>query len=117
LFNVWVANQLTQSVVEATLNGSTISLLTPGQGAAYGTVGAAYRIGFQHNVSGSIGIAVDPSGNVWIANTTTGSTAYTNQAGGTTNDGNSVTVVVGAAGPVITPLALAVKSNKLGTKP
>jgi hypothetical protein len=114
--NAWIGNQSTASVVEATLSGSTITFLTPGQGGNYGT-GAAYGIGFQHNVSSSLGIAVDPSGNVWVANNTTGTTTYTNQAAGTTYVGNSVTVIVGAAGPVITPLALAIKSNKLGAKP
>jgi hypothetical protein len=113
--NVWVANQTARSVVEATLSGSTITLDTPGLGSAYGTTGAAYGIGFVHNTSGSIGIAVDPSGNVWVANSS--ASTYTNQTGGTTAIGNSVTVVVGAAGPVITPLSLAIKSTKLGTKP
>jgi hypothetical protein len=117
--NVWIGNQSTASVVEASLSGSTITLLTPGQGSTYGTAGASYGIGFVHNTTGSLGVAVDPSGNVWIANSVipTAIPTYTNQAGGTTNVNNSITVVVGAAGPVITPLALAIKANKLGSKP
>jgi len=47
------------------------------------------------------GIAVDGSGNVWIAN-------YT---------GNSVTEIVGSGVPVVTPLAVAVKNNSLGSQP
>ena len=46
-------------------------------------------------------IAIDGSGNVWIANS---------------ND-VTVTEVVGAAAPVITPLAAALKSNSLGSRP
>lgn len=113
--NLWVANQSKASVAEAAINNSTITLLTPGQGSNLGT-GATYGVGFQHNLSNSTGIAIDASGNVWLTNQGTSST-YTNQAGTTTLVGNSVTVVVGAAGPVVTPLALAVKVNKLGTKP
>ncbi len=113
--NVWIANQTAKSIVEATLSGSNIVFLTPGAGGNYGTTGAAYGIGFVHNSAGSTGIAVDPSGNVWVTNSS--SSTYTNQAATTTQIGNSVTVLVGAAGPVVTPLALAVKANKLGQKP
>ena len=114
--NVWIANQTAKSIVEASFNGSAISLLTPGQGSAFGSTGAAYGIGFVHNTATSTGIAIDPSGNVWVTNASSSST-YPNQTGGTTTVGNSVTVLVGAAGPVVTPLALAVKSNLLGNKP
>jgi hypothetical protein len=113
--NAWISNQTAKSVVEAAFTGSGITLLTPGQGGSYGT-GAAYGIGFVHNTGSSLGIAVDPSGNVWVANNATSGT-YTNQAAGTTNVGNSVTVIVGAAGPVVTPLSLAIKNTKLGQKP
>lgn len=119
--NVWVANQSKNSVVEATMVGATpgasgtVTLLTPGQGANLGA-GAAYGVGFQHNQGNSTGLAIDASGNVWVTNqSTTG--MYTNQTGASTFVGNSVTVVVGAAGPVITPTSLAIKYTKLGTKP
>jgi len=47
------------------------------------------------------GIAVDGSGNVWV-----------------TNDGDNVLVeFIGAAAPVVTPLAMGVKNNSLGTRP
>ena len=114
--NAWIGNQSTASVVEASQNGTAITLLTPGQGSTYGSTGAAYGIGFQHTTSASLGVAIDASGNVWVANNTTSGT-YTNQAASTTNTGNSITVIVGAAGPVVTPLALAIKSKMLGTKP
>jgi streptogramin lyase len=44
------------------------------------------------------GIGIDSSGNVWVTNNTT-------------------TEFVGAAAPVVTPLALAVQNNKLGARP
>jgi len=47
------------------------------------------------------GIAVDPSGNVWVADEST----------------SSLYEVVGAAAPVMTPLAAAVKNGKLGQRP
>jgi streptogramin lyase len=50
---------------------------------------------------GPDGIAIDGSGNVWVA-------AY---------DGNSLVEFIGAATPVVTPLALGVKNNTLGTRP
>ena len=44
------------------------------------------------------GVAIDGSGNVWL-----------------TNLGGNVNELVGAAVPVVTPLALGVKNNTLGT--
>jgi secreted PhoX family phosphatase len=52
-------------------------------------------------LNGPNAIAVDPSGNVWIAN----------------NSNNTMTELIGAATPVVTPLAVGVKNNTLGTKP
>ena len=116
--NAWIANQTAKSVVEASTNGSTITLLTPGQGGAYGATGAQYGIGFVHNLATSTGIAIDPSGNVWVTNSSTSaSTTYTNQFGTAVPTGNSVTVIVGAAGPVVTPLSLSIANTQLGQKP
>jgi len=126
--NVWISNSTTAgSVAEATLctnataygcsgyTGSTaaITLLTPGQGSTY--AGSTYGVGFVHNIGTSFGVAVDPSGNVWVTNKA--STSFTNAATGTTKEYNSVTVIVGAAGPVVTPLSLAIANSKLGQKP
>lgn len=47
------------------------------------------------------GIAVDGSGNVWASNLI----------------GNSVTELIGAGVPVVTPLSAGVKTNTLGTRP
>lgn len=46
-------------------------------------------------------LAIDGSGNVWVANAS----------------GATVTELVGAASPVVTPLALGIKNNTLGTRP
>lgn len=113
---VWIANQSANSVVEASFSGGTFTFLTPGAGGSGG-------VGFVHPASitgtgaaNSTGIAIDPSGNVWVTNTST-SVTYTNQQGTTNNIGNSATVIVGAAAPVVTPLSLAITNNVLGTKP
>ena len=49
----------------------------------------------------STAVAVDGSGDVWTDNAT----------------GNSVTELIGAATPVVTPLLVGVKSWTLGTRP
>jgi hypothetical protein len=48
-----------------------------------------------------ISLAIDGSGNIWITNAT----------------GNRLTEVVGAAAPVVTPLATAVTNSKIATRP
>jgi hypothetical protein len=105
--NVWVASQGIAAIAEASYNPTTntITYLTP-----------ATNLGFTHTQSSTYGIAIDPSGNVWLTNT--GATAtYTGQAGSLIPIGASMTVVVGAAGPVVTPLSERVASNTLGQKP
>jgi hypothetical protein len=46
-------------------------------------------------------LAIDGSGDVWVTN----------------NGNSSVTEFIGAGVPVITPLAVGVENNKLGTRP
>jgi hypothetical protein len=127
--NVWVTNSNNNSIAEASFNSSTnaISFLTPGYGAnpvISGTttqVGSnaagAYGIGFIHYLSVPTGLAIDSSGNVWIANQSNNGNTYTSSNGSKPFTGFSTTVIVGAAGPVITPKALAVKYSKIGQKP
>jgi hypothetical protein len=116
--NLWVSTHGT-SVAEASVNTSgsapVISLLTPGQGSTYAS--QAYGIGFVHNISSSEMLAIDPSGNVWITNAPGNTTTYVNQSAGKTGTGNSVTVIVGAAGPVVTPISLRLANSLLGQKP
>jgi len=52
------------------------------------------------------GLAVDGSGNLWITGTNNGSTIP-----------NYVTEVIGIAAPVVTPKAVAVTNNTIGTRP
>jgi len=127
--NVWVTNNGNDSVAEASFNSSigAITFLTPGQGGNP-TIGSGtefgnnasgtYGIGFIHQMTLPTGIAIDPSGNVWVANqSNNGSVAYTSSNGSKPWTGLSTTVIVGAAAPVITPKALAVKYSKIGQKP
>jgi alpha-tubulin suppressor-like RCC1 family protein len=117
--NVWVSNYQGSSVTE--LSGSTGSALSPASGFTGGGLNAPN------------GIAVDANGNVWVSNFFSGVTELSGSTGsalspasgftgggmdfawGISIDGggdvwvansgsNSVTEIVGAAAPVITPL-------------
>ncbi len=57
--------------------------------------------GYGGGLNGAAGIAVDGSGNVWIAN----------------ESSSTLVEIVGAAAPVVTPLATAAKNNQLGQRP
>ncbi|MES2390977.1 MAG: hypothetical protein V4555_05010 [Acidobacteriota bacterium] len=94
------------SLVKAFLDGSNITFQTPTTAA----------VGYLHNFASPTALAVDPSGNLWITNDGV-SGLYTNTLGQSIPTAGSVTVVVGAAGPVITPLSLSLKSSRLGQKP
>jgi streptogramin lyase len=85
--NAWVANNAVSSLTEISTGGTTLS---PVSGYTSG--------GFD----GPNAIAVDPSGNVWVS-----------------NNGNSsfITELIGAATPVVTPVATGVKNNTLGARP
>ncbi len=85
--NIWVANSNAATVCEFNNSGTLISNST-----GFGS----------HGLNTSRGIAIDPAGNVWVSNYTTV---------------NNVTEIVGAAVPVITPLASALNQGKLGTRP
>jgi streptogramin lyase len=86
--NVWVSNRGTSAVAEFTGSGAALSPNT----------------GFPHSgLATGNGITVDPSGNVWVANASTTAT--------------SVFEIVGSGAPTVTPIALALKNNKVGQKP
>jgi hypothetical protein len=107
--NVWGVSQGFGTVAEATYNATTntITYLTPASGE-----------GFAHTLATAYGMAIDSSGNVWITNTSTnGASYYVSSQGPEVAVGFSMTVIVGAAGPVVTPLSQAVQSNMLGQKP
>jgi len=88
LGNVWVANNTGNSVTKLSNTGLVRS---PTLGFTGGGMSSPYNL------------AIDGSGNVWVSNNATGS--------------NSVTEIVGAAAPVVTPLSLAAKNNTLGARP
>ncbi|MDR3735571.1 MAG: hypothetical protein P4L10_08555 [Acidobacteriaceae bacterium] len=116
--HVWVTDQSAASITEASVCNSyttptcstpTITYMTPGAGGTGG-------VGFVHSISAAAQVAIDPSGNVWAGSTGT-TNSYTNQSASTTLDANSVTVIVGGAGPVLTPLSVAIANNHIGQKP
>ncbi|MDE1161055.1 MAG: hypothetical protein PW792_03805 [Acidobacteriaceae bacterium] len=104
--NVWVTGSgsgtaATAAIIELSNSATLIS-------SSKGFVGASYTSGSTTSQRFSLanvnhGVAIDGSGNVWIANGSAGS--------------GTVTVVVGAAVPVVTPLSVAVGNNTVGTMP
>jgi hypothetical protein len=89
--NAWVAD-ITDTVVRGLSNsGSPIS----------GTFG--YNAGVLLN---PIFLALDGSGDIWVADESQG-----------TNSGFGLSELIGAAVPVVTPIASGVKNNTLGTRP
>jgi len=95
--NVWVSSAPasgTSTVSEFALVGGTITPLSP-------------SVGFAHSFTTPNSLAIDLSGNVWVAN----STVATATIPGT------ITCILGAASPVVTPIAAGVKNNKLGQLP
>jgi streptogramin lyase len=93
--NFWISNWRNSSISEFTSTGTAI---TPALGYYDGLTGGA---------SGDI--TVDGSGNVWTS-------AW---AGYITGDSaiGGVTETVGIAAPTITPIALALKNQTIGTRP
>ena len=79
-------NTLPDSIVELQLSGTNISVFSPSQGYQ--------NTGF----SAPAAVAIDASGNVWVTNTGT----------------PGVTVLLGAAGPVKTPLQSAIFGGSFG---
>jgi hypothetical protein len=88
LGNVWTADKSGWSISEFNSSGTAISP------DPYGY--------FSAGIVSPYSIAIDPSGNVWVAN----------------DNGNaSLTEFVGAAAPVVTPLAAGAEYNELGIRP
>ncbi len=85
--SVWATNNLSDSVSKCS-NGATE--ISPSSGYTGG------------GLSNPFSIAIDSSGNVWVGN-----------YGGN----GSITEFVGAAPPVMTPIASALKNHKLGARP
>lgn len=110
--NPWASNNATGGVSE--LSGGAIPTTTYAYGATPPSLGSAIspvssaaspfnHVGFRHSgLSGAQGIAIDPSGNVWVGNSSSGGTG-------------SITEIVGAAAPSVTPIAAAIAGGLGGT--
>jgi len=130
--NFWLVNEYPNSsgATASTGNYSIVELTTSGSGttATFGTLspaglateppatcstagGCATQGGFFNGPTDFLypfDVEIDPSGNVWVTDqgTVEGNTL-----------GVSISELVGAAVPVVTPLSIAVKNQQLGTKP
>ena len=141
--NIWLANTASYNVIE--LNGSTGAVLSPSGGITGGGLSSSSRpMGIAIDGAGNVWtandgnlsefngvtgaaispssgivtyssaafyptVAIDGSGNVWAP------IEFFND--NYTDYGNLVVEYVGAAAPVVTPLAAGVKNNSLGTRP
>ena len=77
--------------------------------ACTSTIGCPTGGGFQKaDFLQDLDLEIDPSGNVWLMNSGTSASIAS---------GASITEIVGAAVPVVTPLSIAAKNGTLGTKP
>jgi len=94
--HVWIANAGGAAGVLPNLTELS------GTGALLSTPGTGYQGSGTALITSPRGHEVDSSGNLWLSNGINPST---------------VTEFVGIAAPTITPLAVAVKNNKIGTKP
>jgi hypothetical protein len=109
--NAWVGSSASsQPYYVVALQGtsgspSTITLASQLAGSGSSGFGFAFTSSSNPFPRAIHGVSVDPSGNVWFFNNST-STAY-----------NWVSVLVGQASPVITPIALQLTANKIGQKP
>jgi hypothetical protein len=103
--NAWVANYGTPpySLSEVSIIGTVPTAVSP---TGTGYTGEVAASPFGPVLTNPLGIAIDGSGNVWVVNLTNGTTTPDN-----------VVEFVGAAVPVVTPLAAGVKNGTLGTTP
>jgi hypothetical protein len=85
----------------STTSGSPVITATPSTGIIHSESVSATNATKVQTVRQ---LAIDGSGNVWMS-------------GNSSSAGSYVVMIVGAAGPVVTPLVQAVKSKKLGQKP
>jgi hypothetical protein len=113
--NVYASNNSTKPVVAAVTNaGVGLAPATTGfTGATYSATGATE---VARPISTSPSIAVDLSGNLWVASAAA-TLAVVGPPAVTSVPATNVVQIVGAAVPVLTPIAAGVKANSLGAKP
>jgi len=101
--SVWVTNRVA-SITSGSVGGSVSEFNSAGTALSPASTNTATtNPGFVHaGLNLGTGIAVDLSGNVWIADQTVG---------------NTVNEIVGAATPVVTPLALQLTATTYPGKP
>jgi hypothetical protein len=92
---VWVAGQGDRNLAGGTLPPGLLPIVPGSDGAINASPYVSPSL-----AAGPLRVAVDGSGNVWVLLAD-----------------NTVTEYVGAATPVVTPLALGVKNKKLGARP
>lgn len=93
--NVWLTDDTASSVLEFVTAGTNQYTFASPVGT-----GTAPTGGFQLKATtGTRGVAIDGSGNVWV------------------NGNAAIMELVGAGAPVVTPMAQAIKINKLGQRP
>lgn len=108
--NVWFANRAgnyggvsgvvgTNSIIE--INGANQLAISPPTNYIPETEYSGTPTTMTKMLDGSLNLAIDPSGNIWVTN-------YT---------GGTVSEIVGAAAPVVTPLSVAAATGKLGLPP
>ncbi|MDE1163008.1 MAG: hypothetical protein PW792_13835 [Acidobacteriaceae bacterium] len=105
--NAWVSNYNIANGSVSEISAASAALSPAYTGTCTDTTTGSTAIGgFQKAfyTSNPRGIAVDPSGNVWTAI-------------GTTLAGSAIVEFVGAAVPVVTPIAAGIAANTVGMKP
>jgi hypothetical protein len=109
--NAWVGNQSINTVF-------VIGASAPSAGVPPTLTPIAVPTGpnTKHPLSTPQFPAIDPSGNVWIVNQTDPAGEALGLATAQ-NIGTTLTILIGAAAPVVTPIAVATASKVLGTKP
>jgi hypothetical protein len=122
--NIWVGNELPGTGTTLTNGAYAISELSsagtgtsatftaispggiPGGGCATTSCPAGGYVKADFGTTRDL--EVDPSGNVWVMN---------NGTEASQSNGLNISVVIGAAVPVVTPLSVGIKNGTLATKP